>query len=99
MHPRTTRSMCDAYLDRLIDEDKPENGIEDEYKAKKNKVFMWQAKRLFCQQYLRSYAQKETQNQKFDFMDYVQMVKGKLPAPSSADNGKEDGKGAAANDE
>merc|ERR1719277_2773808 len=70
MRPHAMRSMCDSYLDRLIEEDKPENGIEDEYKAKKNKVFMWQARRLFCQQYLRTYAQKSSEA-KVDFMDYV----------------------------
>jgi len=82
MRPHAMKSMCDSYLDRLIEEDKPENGIEEEYKAKKNKVFMWQCRRLFCQQYLRVYSQKDI-NAKTDFMDYVHGVKGK-PIVSAA---------------
>jgi len=93
------RSMCDAYLDRLIDEDKAENGIEDEYKAKKNKVFMWQARRLFCQQHLRSYAQKDAVNAKLEFMDYVRAVKGQpLPTAAAAAKEKDDDKATAVDD-
>jgi len=70
------RKLCDTYLDRLLEEDDPKNEVEDEYKAKKNKVFMWQARRLFAQKHLRAYSTRETNTTKFDFMDYVRTVKG-----------------------
>jgi len=73
--------MCEANLDRLTEDDKPENGIEEEYKAKKNKVFMWQSRRLFCQQYLQIFAAKEHHN-KSDFMDFVKVVRGVPQAPA-----------------
>jgi len=75
MRPQMMSRMCDDYLDRLIEEEKPENEIEEEYKAKRNKVFMWQCRRLFCQQYLHVYAKKDVGG-KTDFMDFVRMVKG-----------------------
>lgn len=78
--------LCDANLDRLIEDDKPENGIEEEYKAKRNKVFMWQVRRLFGQQHLRVYSQKEMST-KQDFMDFVYAVRGKPIAPASAGAG------------
>merc|ERR1740130_1010655 len=78
MHANTTQAMCDGFLERLIEEDKPENGIEEDYKAKKNKVLMWQSRRLFCQHHLRVYAQKEV-GSKPDFMDIVRIVKGIPP--------------------
>eukprot|EP00928_Gymnodinium_smaydae_P047425 TRINITY_DN31652_c0_g1_i1.p1 TRINITY_DN31652_c0_g1~~TRINITY_DN31652_c0_g1_i1.p1 ORF type:complete len:786 (-),score=202.32 TRINITY_DN31652_c0_g1_i1:90-2390(-) len=87
MRQHETKTRCDAYLDRLIEDDKPENGIEEEYKAKKNKVFMWQARRLFCQQYLSIYAHKDVLA-KVEFMDVVKMIKGApmdAPAPSPSD--------------
>jgi len=71
--------MCEANLDRLVEDDKPENGIEEEYKAKRNKVFMWQSRRLFSQQYLNVYAVKENHT-KSDFMDFVKYIR---PPPKS----------------
>mmetsp|Transcript_15166 Transcript_15166/g.29262 ORF Transcript_15166/g.29262 Transcript_15166/m.29262 type:complete len:844 (+) Transcript_15166:94-2625(+) len=76
MRTHAMRKMCDTYLDRLIEEEKPENQIEEEYRAKRNKVFMWQCRRLFGHQYLRFYAQKDVST-KTDFMDYVRAVRGK----------------------
>jgi len=96
MRPRKMRKMSDAYCDRLIEEDKPENEIDEEYKAKKNKVFMWQCRRLFCQQYLRVYAQGGKDN-RTDFMDYVRAVRGKpLPAAAPAAAAGAAGAGAGA---
>jgi len=83
--PSVRAPMCERYLDRLIEEEKPENGIEEEYKAKKNKVFMWQCRRLFCQQHLRVYAQKDVRNP-LDFMDAVKYVRtGKAPSKTEAE--------------
>lgn len=76
MRTHSMRKMCDTYLDRLIEEEKPENQIEEEYRAKRNKVFMWQCRRLFGHQYLRFYAQKDVST-KTEFMDYVRAVRGK----------------------
>eukprot|EP00927_Polykrikos_kofoidii_P060560 TRINITY_DN55504_c0_g1_i1.p1 TRINITY_DN55504_c0_g1~~TRINITY_DN55504_c0_g1_i1.p1 ORF type:complete len:766 (+),score=132.07 TRINITY_DN55504_c0_g1_i1:55-2352(+) len=78
MRTCSTLKMCDAYLDRLIEEDKPEAEVEEEYKAKGNKVLMWQCRRLFCQHYMRVYARKDIVN-KTEFMDIVNLVK--FPAP------------------
>merc|ERR1712151_246821 len=101
MRRYTTKQMCDAYLDRLIEEDDPKNEIEEDYKAKGNKVLMWQCRRLFCQQHLRIYAQKELNN-KPDFMDAVRLVKGvKAPAelqPAVDGATKQDGAADPADD-
>eukprot|EP00930_Biecheleria_cincta_P049426 TRINITY_DN3462_c1_g5_i1.p1 TRINITY_DN3462_c1_g5~~TRINITY_DN3462_c1_g5_i1.p1 ORF type:complete len:803 (-),score=209.98 TRINITY_DN3462_c1_g5_i1:106-2514(-) len=83
MRPSVMKRMCERNLERLETEDDPAQGIEDEYKAKKNKVFMWQARRLFALQHLRVYANKETYN-KSDFMDFVRAAK-KRNQPAAAD--------------
>jgi len=95
MRLHATWQRCDAYLDRLIEDEKPENAIDDEYKAKRNKVFMWQCRRLFCQQYLRVYAQKDA-GLKTDFMDFVQIVKGKVPSAAEDATSKQDEEAADA---
>jgi len=80
--------MCEANMDTLIDEDKPENDIEDEYKKKRNKVYMWQSRRLFCQQYLDIFAKKENHN-KQDFMEFVSYVRDPpKPAATTAEGEK-----------
>lgn len=95
MRPHAMREMCDKYLDRLLDEEKPESQVEEEYMAKRNKVFMWQCRRLFCQQYLRFYSQKDV-TAKTDFMDFVRIVKGKpLATPAVGSTVMEDGPPAA----
>mmetsp|Transcript_16926 Transcript_16926/g.39420 ORF Transcript_16926/g.39420 Transcript_16926/m.39420 type:complete len:805 (+) Transcript_16926:75-2489(+) len=73
---------CDTRLERLIEDEKPENEIEEEYKAKKNKVWMWQCRRVFSHQHLRAYASKEAQVSKADFLDYVYIAKG-IPLPKA----------------
>lgn len=103
MRAHALKRMCDEALDRLVEEDKPENGIEEEYKAKKNKVFMWQSRRLFCQQHLRTYAKMEGTVAKTDFMYFVRHVKG-VAQPGTGTNGaegnaeKEDGEDGAGPD-
>jgi len=79
------RKLCDTYLDRLLEEDDPKNEVEDEYKAKKNKVFMWQARRLFAQKHLRAYSARDASTTKSDFMDYVRAVKGIRAVATVAD--------------
>merc|ERR1740127_280078 len=74
MRLKEMHDMGDKYLERLMEEDKPENGIEDEYKGKKNKVFMWQTRRLFCHQHLRLYRDKDPT--KTEFMEFVRQLKG-----------------------
>jgi len=93
MRQYSMRGMCDSYLDRLIEEEKPETGIEEEYMARRNKVFMWQTRRLFAHQYLRTYSQKEVQFHP-DFMDFVRSAKGlppKTPPPAPGAKAKEEG--------
>jgi len=87
MRTHAMRKMCDTYLDRLIEEEKPENQIEEEYRARRNKVFMWQCRRLFGHQYLRYYAQKDVST-KTDFMDYVRAVRGKPLSTSTQTTGQ-----------
>jgi len=87
MRTHAMRKMCDTYLDRLIEEEKPENQIEEEYRARRNKVFMWQCRRLFGHQYLRFYAQKDVST-KTDFMDYVRAVRGKPLTTSTPTTGQ-----------
>jgi len=65
-----TRKMCHDNIERLIEEDKPENGIEDDYKMKKNSVFMWQSRRLFCMNYLNHWSDKNMQS-KNTFMEHI----------------------------
>mmetsp|Transcript_44946 Transcript_44946/g.80840 ORF Transcript_44946/g.80840 Transcript_44946/m.80840 type:complete len:730 (+) Transcript_44946:28-2217(+) len=76
MRPALLRSMCDRYLERLEEEDDPANGIEDEYKAKKNKVFMWQCRRLFAMKHLQVYTNKNVYG-KTDFMEFLRAAKTK----------------------
>lgn len=84
------KEISNAFFEKLWDEDKPENGIEDEYKMKNNKVFMWQARRLYCRHHLSTHGEMTgltgtgaaTKN---DFMGSVAKVLGKpieAPAPS-----------------
>jgi len=95
MRTHAMRKMCDTYLDRLIEEEKPENQIEEEYRAKRNKVFMWQCRRLFGHQYLRFYAQKDVST-KTEFMDYVRAVRGKpLSTSTTQPTGQAAASGAA----
>merc|ERR1712100_230333 len=80
MRTNHMKRMCDRRMDRLLDEDNPENGIEDEYKMKNNKVYMWQSRRLYCHQHLRIYGQKDAQN-RTDFMDFLKLARGMPVAP------------------
>jgi len=84
------KEISNAFFEKLWDEDKPENGIEDEYKMKNNKVFMWQARRLYCRHHLSTHGEMTgltgtgaaTKN---DFMGSVAKVLGKpieAPAPT-----------------
>jgi hypothetical protein len=92
MRARTMKRMCDKRMDRLLEEDKPENGIEDEYKMKNNKIYMWQSRRLYCHQHLRVYVQKDAQN-RTDFMDFLKLARGMPVAPLP--NAKPDAKASA----
>lgn len=95
MRPSLMKRMCDRNLERLETEDDPGQGIEDEYKAKKNKVFMWQARRLFALQHLRVYGNKETYG-KSDFMDFVRAAKKKNQPAAAGVDGQADGNVAEA---
>lgn len=98
MRPHVLKSMCDSYLERLMEDEKPENGIEEDYKAKKNKVFMWQCRRLFATQHLRLYARKDVGGAtgKTDFLDIVRMVQEKEPEEPAANGHHAGAEGAAA---
>lgn len=88
LKPYQIKKMCDQYLNRLMEDEDPVNGIEEDYKMKNDKVFMWQCRRLFAQQYLREYRNVSggTLSQ-MDFMDFVYQVTGvenpknKVPPP------------------
>eukprot|EP00746_Dinoflagellata_sp_MGD_P161477 gnl/MRDRNA2_/MRDRNA2_88641_c0_seq1.p1 gnl/MRDRNA2_/MRDRNA2_88641_c0~~gnl/MRDRNA2_/MRDRNA2_88641_c0_seq1.p1 ORF type:complete len:728 (-),score=218.11 gnl/MRDRNA2_/MRDRNA2_88641_c0_seq1:11-2194(-) len=75
LKPSQIKKMCDQYLDRLVEDEDPVNGIEEDYKMIHDKVFMWQCRRLFAQQYLREYRNASGSTQ-VDFMDFVYQVKG-----------------------
>ncbi|CAK9039978.1 Hypothetical protein SCF082_LOCUS23324, partial [Durusdinium trenchii] len=76
------RELCERALDRHEEDEDPANGIEDEYKSKYNKAFMWQSRRLFGRHYLRVYAKKEVYG-KTDFMDFLRSARNRLPPPSA----------------
>ncbi|CAE7748522.1 unnamed protein product [Symbiodinium sp. CCMP2456] len=84
------RRLGERALDRHEEDEDPANGIEDEYKAKYNKAFMWQSRRLFGRHHIRVYARKEVSG-KTDFMDFVRSARNRNPPPEPA-------KDAAAND-
>lgn len=73
--------MCNKYLERITEDEKPENGIEEEYQCKKNKVFMWQCRRLFNSQHLRVWPQQVAASKKgdssssnFNFLEIIRLV-------------------------
>eukprot|EP00397_Hematodinium_sp_SG-2012_P057262 GEMP01071393.1.p1 GENE.GEMP01071393.1~~GEMP01071393.1.p1 ORF type:complete len:252 (+),score=36.40 GEMP01071393.1:128-883(+) len=87
------------FFKQLWDEDLPENKIDEEYKMKNNKVFMWQARRLYCQQHLSSHGEMfglagegSTSQHKNDFMGSIAKVLGK-PYGASQPNGTSNANG------
>lgn len=77
------RRLGERALDRHEEDEDPANGIEDEYKAKCNKAFMWQSRRLFGRHHIRVYARKEVSG-KTDFMDFVRSARNRNPPPEPA---------------
>jgi len=77
------RRLGERALDRHEEDEDPANGIEDEYKAKYNKAFMWQSRRLFGRHHIRVYARKEVSG-KTDFMDFVRSARNRNPPPEPA---------------
>eukprot|EP00392_Amoebophrya_sp_AT5.2_P015139 g15333.t1 len=43
---------CNEFIDRLVADETGESGVEEEYKVKRDNVFMWQLRRLFGESYL-----------------------------------------------
>ncbi|CAE7454379.1 THO1 [Symbiodinium natans] len=74
------RRIGEQGLDRHEGDEDPANGIEEEYKAKYNKAFMWQSRRLFGRHHIRVYARKEVSG-KTDFMDFVRSARNRNPPP------------------
>ncbi|CAE7773449.1 unnamed protein product, partial [Symbiodinium pilosum] len=74
------RRLCERALDRMEEDEDPANGIEEEYKSKFNKAFMWQSRRLFGRHHIRVYARKEVSG-KTDFMDFVKSARNRNPPP------------------
>jgi len=75
---KVMRELCERALDRHEEDEDPAQGIEEEYKSKHNKAFMWQSRRLFGRHHLRVYAKKEVYG-KTEFMDFVRFSRGRLP--------------------
>eukprot|EP00435_Cladocopium_sp_Y103_P018654 s1033_g4.t1 len=77
------RELCERALDRHEEDEDPSQGIEDEYKSKHNKTFMWQSRRLFGRHHLRVYTRKEVYG-KTDFMDFLRSARNRTPPPAPA---------------
>merc|ERR1719379_2520972 len=43
---------CCNFMDKVIQDEDPENEVEAEYRSSNDKVFVWQTRRLLCDQHL-----------------------------------------------
>ncbi len=64
---------CEEFMDRLVADETGESGVEEEYMAKNDKVFMWQVQRLFSQTHLARYFEAA---HSCDFLQLVFKYKG-----------------------
>lgn len=87
---KVMRELCERALDRHEEDEDPSQGIEEEYKSKHNKTFMWQSRRLFGRHHLRVYTRKEVYG-KTDFMDFLRSARNHTPPPAAAPPEKAEG--------
>ncbi|KAF4668442.1 hypothetical protein FOL47_003024 [Perkinsus chesapeaki] len=74
-------SQCDKYMDRVLQDDDPENGIEEEYRCYNNKIFQWQLRRMLARSHIECYYRRtppaSNDAAKEELINLVYKLKGK----------------------
>merc|ERR1719453_757043 len=91
---------CSQFMDKVMQDEDPENEVEAEYRSSNDKVFVWQTRRLLCGQYLEKISTEKKKEgaggQNFvSFTEAVYLAAGKTPPAPKAAEPEVDDKDAA----
>ncbi|KAF4700000.1 hypothetical protein FOZ62_006027 [Perkinsus olseni] len=72
---------CEKYMDRVLQHDDPEEGIEEEYRCYNNKIFQWQLRRMLARSHIECYNRRaapvSNDAAKSELIDLVYKLKGR----------------------
>ncbi|EER00052.1 hypothetical protein Pmar_PMAR024529 [Perkinsus marinus ATCC 50983] len=83
-------NQCEKYMNKVMQHDDPEEGIEEDYRCYNNKIFQWQLRRMLARSHIECYNKKpapvSNDAAKDELIELVYRLKGKERAKAAVES-------------